>query len=497
MNPYAWRRAVGGGKPGVDFMTKCNIRGIILDMDGVLAEVSGSYREAIIQTSATFGVKVTNADIVREKVKGDANNDWVLTLRLVTLAGVKTTLKEVTVRFEKLYQGTSMKSGLRETESLIPAPGLLRELKRRASMGMYVVTGRPREQAIYFLKLHGIFDLFDGLVCMEDAPGKPDPAPVRLALKKMGIVDPRCALMVGDTTSDVQAAVAAGVHALGVVTPEAAAKMFSDETFASTGGPMVKGMMRDGAAGILVPGLAELLDIVVKGSGYRGTKIGDDRDTKDDGSTQKRRRVVSGAEDSAATASPRKATVDRVTNETNIRVGINIDGDGTSDVSTGIGFLDHMFCALAKHARFTLRVRCNGDLHIDDHHTVEDCSIAIGEAFDKALGKRSGIARWGYALCPLDCALSRAVVDVSSRPWAVVNLGLKRESIGTMSTEMLVHAMQSFITSARLTVHVDTIRGDNDHHRAESAFKALAVALRGAVAWDRGAGVPSTKGVLS
>lgn len=499
-NPYAWRKKVGGGEPGVDFLKKeddassgTRIDGVILDMDGVLAEVSGSYRQAIIQTASTFGVEITNKDIVREKVKGDANNDWVLTLRLVTLGGVKTTLKEVTDRFEELYQGTAKRAGLRETESLIPAKGVLRELRRRVPKGMYVVTGRPREQAVYFLKLHGIFDLFNGLVCMEDAPGKPDPEPVRMALKALGISDPKRALMVGDTTSDVQASVAAGVHALGVVTPEAAAKMFSDASFANTGGPMVKAMMRDGAAGILMPGLAELLDIVAP---LISPKRNVDSIKLNGSATQHKRQRLGASKSQGEVERKRSAEVERVTKETSIVVRIDIDGDGSSDVSTGVGFLDHMFCALAKHARFTLYVRCKGDLHIDDHHTVEDCSIALGEAFDKALGRRSGIARWGYALCPLDCALSRAVVDVSSRPWAVVNLGLRRESIGTLSTEMLVHAMQSFITSARLTVHVDTIRGDNDHHRAESAFKALAVALRGAVALDGGAGVPSTKGVL-
>ena len=168
-----------------------------------------------------------------------------------------------------------------------------------------------------------------------------------------------------------------------------------------------------------------------------------------------------------------------------------------ADVATGIGFLDHMLTALAKHSRTDISLKCKGDLHIDDHHTAEDCAIALGECYDRALGPRRGIRRWGHGACPLDEALSRAVVDVSSRPFCHVDLGLKREKVGDLSTEMIPHVIASFCTSARLTVHVSCLCGENDHHRAESAFKALAVALREAVSLDASSGVPSTKGVLS
>ena len=355
-------------------------------------------------------------------------------------------------------------------ETLIPAKGVLRELRRRLPKGMYIVTGRPREQAKYFLKLHGIEDLFRGLVCMEDGPGKPDPQPVLKAIKALGVTNAKSVFMVGDTTSDIQASKRAGCHALGVITPETYAGMFRDEKLCETGGKMVQAMMACGAQGVLLPGLAELLEIVPP---------------------------LSSSPSPSSNSTKRYGEVKRETKETSISVSIDLDGDGKANVETGVGFLDHMLTALAKHGRFTLNLKCKGDLHIDDHHTVEDCCIALGEAFDRALGKRSGIARWGYALCPLDCALSRAVVDISSRPYAVVNLDLKRDMIGTMSTEMVTHAMESFITSARLSVHVDVIRGGNDHHRAESAFKALAVALRMAVSKDTGAGIPSTKGMLS
>lgn len=219
----------------------------------------------------------------------------------------------------------------------------------------------------------------------------------------------------------------------------------------------------------------------------------------------------------------RSTTLNRDTNETKIQLSLNLDGGAleelkesapangeskshaaqvsksqTIDVDSGIGFLDHMIHALAKHAGWSLRIRCRGDLHIDDHHTAEDTFIALGTAFKTALGSSTGLARFGSAYCPLDEALSRAVIDLSNRPYSVINLGLKREKIGDLSTEMLPHCLQSFAQGAGVTLHVDCIRGDNDHHRAESAFKALAVAIR--MATSRIAGregeVMSTKGVL-
>ena len=141
-------------------------------------------------------------------------------------------------------------------------------------------------------------------------------------------------------------------------------------------------------------------------------------------------------------------------------------------------------------------LKCQGDLYIDDHHSAEDCALALGEAFDKALGARKGIHRWGSAHCPLDEALCRAVVDISSRPWYEGELMLTREKVGDLSCEMVDHFLSSFAMAGRICLHVDVLRGKNDHHKIEAAFKALAVALREAVAMDATAGVPSTKGVL-
>ncbi|EQB46967.1 Imidazoleglycerol-phosphate dehydratase [Colletotrichum fructicola] len=221
---------------------------------------------------------------------------------------------------------------------------------------------------------------------------------------------------------------------------------------------------------------------------------------------------------------PRWAALARDTNETKIQLAINLDGgafppdtdsrltaalgDGhasqssksqTISVNTGIGFLDHMLHALSKHAGWSLALICKGDLHIDDHHTAEDVCIALGYAFANALGSATGLARFGFAYAPLDEALSRAVIDLSNRPYSVVDLGLKREKIGDLSCEMIPHCLQSFAQGARVTLHVHCLHGENDHHRAESAFKALAVAVK--MATSRVAGkegeVPSTKGTLS
>jgi imidazoleglycerol-phosphate dehydratase len=192
----------------------------------------------------------------------------------------------------------------------------------------------------------------------------------------------------------------------------------------------------------------------------------------------------------------RKAKLERRTNETAIAATLVLDGSGVAAVATGIGFLDHLLATLARHGRFDLDLECRGDLEVDDHHTAEDAALVLGAALDQALGDRRGIARFGYAYAPLDEALARAVVDLSGRPSAVVELGLARERIGALAGENVAHVIRSLATASRATIHVDVLRGENDHHRAEAAFKALALALRQAVARDGGAGVPSTKGVL-
>ena len=193
---------------------------------------------------------------------------------------------------------------------------------------------------------------------------------------------------------------------------------------------------------------------------------------------------------------PRRGRVARTTAETSVQVDLTLDGAGQALVETGIGFLDHLLTTFARHARFDLTLRCDGDLRVDDHHSAEDTALALGEAVHQALGDRRGIARFGWALAPLDEALARVAVDLSGRPFADVHLGLTRDMLGTLSTENVTHVLRSFATAARLALHVDVLKGENDHHRAEAAFKATALALRQAVAASGFDDVPSTKGTL-
>jgi len=226
----------------------------------------------------------------------------------------------------------------------------------------------------------------------------------------------------------------------------------------------------------------------------------------------------------------RTALVERFTKETKVQISLSLDGgslgllpesnaafkdksipdqktdhhasqsSGTQQIWiwTGVGFLDHMLHALAKHGGWSLRIRTVGDLHIDDHHTSEDTFLGLGEAFSKALGDRKGIRRFGDAHAPLDEALARAVIDISSRPFFVGSFGFSDARIGNLATQMIPHCLHSFSQTAGVTLHVDVLKGENDHHRAEAAFKALAVATKTAI--ERVTGkeheVISTKGVL-
>lgn len=193
----------------------------------------------------------------------------------------------------------------------------------------------------------------------------------------------------------------------------------------------------------------------------------------------------------------RTAHVERSTSETAVSVRLHLDGTGRSSVNTGIGFLDHMLSALALHARVDLELTCKGDLHVDDHHTAEDCALVLGDAIRQALGDKQGIRRFASAYAPLDEALARSVIDLSGRPFVHVNLSLKRDSIGTIACENISHFFTSLATAAMMTLHIDVLRSKNDHHAAEASFKAFALALRQAITIDEGRdGVPSTKGAL-
>jgi imidazoleglycerol-phosphate dehydratase len=194
----------------------------------------------------------------------------------------------------------------------------------------------------------------------------------------------------------------------------------------------------------------------------------------------------------------RTATITRSTAETAIDVTVNLDGTGVYDVETGVGFFDHMLEQLSRHSLIDLRVRTKGDLHIDEHHTVEDTGIAIGQAFAQALGDKRGIVRYGDALSPMDETLTRVALDISGRPWLVWKDLFSQTRLGGMDTEMFEHFFHSFAQAAGITLHVETLYGSNNHHIAEAAFKGVARALRTAIEIDprKADAIPSTKGML-
>ena len=194
----------------------------------------------------------------------------------------------------------------------------------------------------------------------------------------------------------------------------------------------------------------------------------------------------------------RTATVERKTKETEISVTVDLDGTGIYDVSTGIGFLDHMLEQLSRHSLMDLTVKAKGDIHIDFHHTTEDTGIAIGEAVSQALGERKGITRYASALIPMDETLSRVAMDVSNRPYLIWRVEFSKPKLGDMDTELFKEWFQAFVQGAGITLHVDNLYGENNHHIVESCYKGLARALRDAIEIDlrKADEVPSTKGVL-
>ena len=194
----------------------------------------------------------------------------------------------------------------------------------------------------------------------------------------------------------------------------------------------------------------------------------------------------------------RTATITRSTAETEISVTINLDGTGIYDNQTGVGFFDHMLDQLARHSLIDMTIRAKGDLHIDDHHTVEDTGIALGQALSQALGDKRGIVRYGSCLLPMDDAQVRCALDLSSRPYLIWNVDMPTQKIGNFDTELVREFFTAFATHGGITLHVDQLHGFNSHHIAEAAFKSVARALRAAVEVDprKSGDIPSTKGAL-
>jgi imidazoleglycerol-phosphate dehydratase len=194
----------------------------------------------------------------------------------------------------------------------------------------------------------------------------------------------------------------------------------------------------------------------------------------------------------------RTSRIDRKTSETQIAVGVNLDGTGDYDVSTGIGFLDHMIEQFARHSLIDIECKVDGDLHVDQHHTVEDSAIALGQAIHEALGNKAGIGRYGSAYSPMDETLAHVALDISGRPWLVWKAAFSQPRLGEMDTELFEHWFQSIAQAAGITLHIELLYGQNNHHIIEAIFKGFARAMRAAVTLDprKGDAIPSTKGVL-
>jgi histidinol-phosphate aminotransferase len=495
---------------------------LLWDMDGVLVEVASSYRAAIIATAKIFKADVTDTDIDAIKAAGGANNDWIVTQRLIKAKGLpEPSLSDVTAAFEKIYQGEVGVPGLKAKEVALVSKATLLEIKKRCPGGMAVVTGRPLTDCNEAISRYGWADVFDAVVTMDDGEPKPSPAPVFLALQRLkdvlikrglgqieasALTLPETAVMIGDTVDDIRAATSAGVCAIGVFPPDKAPTANAEKSL------RLKSALTDsGAERIFLPGCEEFLSLlnpredgaaihannIVRVSAFGNADAHSSSIPSKSVSLSHSQSSLPSSRKSIGSGIGRIGYAERETKETKIYAWVNLDGTGESEVASGIGFLDHMISAFSKHGKIDVVLHCKGDLWIDDHHTAEDCALALGTAVDKALGSRKNIRRWGSSYCPLDEALARAVIDISSRPFADVNLGLVREKIGDLSCEMIPHVLASFAETARITLHVDVLKGKNDHHRSEASFKALGVALREAASIDLvGSGVPSTKGVL-
>lgn len=457
---------------------------ILFDMDGVLADVSGSYDTVIVDTCRHFGAEVVNKLDIELLKKEGFNNDWILTHELIRRKiGTLIPFDDVRDHFNLLYRKRSC------VEKLIIPIDQLDLLKEITPLG--IVTGRPRRDAEEFIDRFNMRSIFKVVVCMEDTEKhKPDPEPLILAMQKLKSMIPQRpshdnrVLYIGNTGDDIRAAIEASraqeretgteFVPIGVVPPQNANK--SSIEYAANlyeAGAVMVGLRWDciTALGISIPSshTSQKYETL---STTEGTTTG--------GST---------TEESFNQNEPKKLLGERVgkssrkTKETEITCKINLDGVGRVESDCGIGFLDHMIHQLGKHGLFDIELKCYGDLNIDDHHTVEDCAIVLGQAIDYALGDRRGIKRFGSAFAPLDESLSRAVIDLAGRGWGEIVIPLEREKIGELSSEMVHHFLISLSTSMRAAVHIDVLRGFNAHHKVESCFKALALALK--MATDR------------
>lgn len=460
--------------------TTQQIDALIWDMDGVLVDVSKSYRVAIRKTAQQFlpHLKVTEEDVSSIKTFVGLNNDWDATYTLIInksdpllhvqniidgLPDIRKTeryqkIKDVFQSFylgELLYKqvyGTEpkirFKQGLIANEIMLITKDQLQTLKR-AFKKMGIVTGRPRLEALYALQENNIEEIFDVVITMDDYErGKPYPDGILDAINKLDVQNP---VYIGDTLNDVQAAKNAGIKA-----------MYRGDN-------------------LIVDYQIKTSEEIIR------TLIGTDKSANQVNERSNRNTVKN-----------RNSSQSRDTKETQIDMSLSLDGSGTSTIDTPIGFFNHMLALFSKHGLFDINVKVTGDTYTDDHHTIEDTGIVLGQAFAEAINDKKGINRYGFFVLPMDEALTTVAFDFSGRYSFQLYADFKREKVGDFSTELTYDFWDAFAQNAKANLIIKSEFGRNDHHKIEGIFKATARAVRIACSYDPQAlnSIPSTKGKL-
>lgn len=414
---------------------------LLFDMDGVLIDESESYRQCIIKVVNYFAGQAIDISLIEQyKNKGGYNNDYDCALAILADMNVKINRETLIEKFQDFYLG-----GLYNNERwIMPAP-LLIELAKYYKLG--IVTGRPRDEAKNALTRFGMQGFFDVLITADDVKeGKPSPTGL---LKAIESLKAQSALYVGDVIDDALAAKAAKIPFIAMIAPQANI----DKATAA---------FKENGINTILTDASQLSSILLPDKKLR-----------------------------------RQGEVVRKTKETDITIRLNIDGTGESCCDTGIGFFDHMMATFAKHGLFDIDIQCNGDLQVDQHHTIEDLGIALGKSFSQALGSKRGIKRTGYFVFPMDESRSICAVDIINRPYLQYDVTIDEKKIGDFETINLSNFFAGFVSACSVTLHID-VRGNDPHHRVEAMFKAFGKTMKMACECDERVinRVPSTKGKI-
>lgn len=414
---------------------------LLFDMDGVLVDESESYRACIIKVVEYFSRQTINLSLLEKyKNKGGYNNDYDCALAILKDMNIEINREVLIERFQKYF----LDDLFHKERWIMPVP-LLLDFKKYYSLG--IVTGRPRKEAEATLKKFGAQGFFDALITADDVEkGKPSPEGL---IKAKTLLKAQKALYVGDLIDDACAAEAANMPFIAVVPPKANIHD-SIRTFKENG-----------------------FQTILKDISQIGLTLLPEKKLK------------------------RQSLIQRKTEETDIRLLLNIDGKGTFKGNTGISFFDHMMATFAKHGLFDIDIQCKGDLQVDQHHSIEDLGISLGEAFSQALGNKRGIKRSGYFVFPMDESLSTCAVDIINRPHLQYKCAINERKIGDFETINLRNFFSGFVNGSRTTLHIQ-VSGEDPHHKIESLFKAFGKSMKMACLIDEenNNNIPSAKGKI-